>query len=112
MSLPANPHVEFAVRGSDEGFSDSWPYSIGNLFTDHVVLYYTKELCHPLSGVCHITGKGGKEKALKVPCKYNYYHGPTKDPALIRHSPFIFVIMLFPSATKRGQAFVLRPAII
>ena len=41
-----------------------------------------------------------KGKGLKVPYKYNYYRGPTKDPALIRDPPFIFVVMLFPPATK------------
>ena len=93
----ANPNDEFAVSGSDKGFSDSWPHSVRNLFTDHVVLYYTKGLCCPLSGVCHITGKRRKGKGLQVPCKYNYYCGPTKDPTFI-------VIMLLP--TKQEQAFI------
>ena len=59
-SLPANPNNKFAVCDSDKGFSDSWPHYIGNLFTGHVVLYYTKGLCRLrgrlLSGICHITG--------------------------------------------------------
>ena len=53
---------------------------------DHVVLYYTKSLCRLLYGVCHITGRRRKGKGLEVPCKYTYYCGPTKDPALIRDS--------------------------
>ena len=56
--------------------------------------------------VAHITGRRRKEKGLEVPCKYNYYSGPTKDPALIQDPTFIFVIMLFPPATKRDQAFI------
>ena len=52
-----------SVCGSDKGFSDSDPLSIGNLFTDHVVFYYMKGLCCPLSGVCHITGRMRKGKA-------------------------------------------------
>ena len=72
----------------------SWPHSVGDLFTDHMVLYYTKGLCHPLSSVCHITGRRRKGKGLEVPCKYNYYCGPTKDPMLIWELVFIFVIML------------------
>ena len=61
-----------------------------------MVLYYTKGLCRPLSGVYHITGKRRKGKGLVGPFRlYDYYCGPTKDPA------FIFVIMLlFPPATK------------
>ena len=78
--------------------SDSWLHSIGNLFTDHVVLYYTKGLCHPLSDVCHITGRKrrgkGLEDCIEVLCKCNHYCGPTKDPALIRDPAFIFAIML------------------
>ena len=42
MSLWANPRNELTVRDSDKGFSDSWPYSVINLFTDQVVLYYMK----------------------------------------------------------------------
>ena len=85
---------------------DSWPYSVEILFTDHVVLYYTKGLCYPLSGVCHITGRRRKGKGLVAPFRYNYYCGPTKDPALIRDPAFIFVIMLFPLASKQDQAFI------
>ena len=51
--------------------------------TDYVVLYYTKELCRPLSSACPITGRRRKGKGLEVPCKYNYYCGLTKDPAFI-----------------------------
>ena len=76
-SLPTNPHDKFAVHGSDKSFSVSWLHSVGNLFTDHVVLYYTKGLCRPLSGVYHSTGRKRKGKVLEVPCKYNYYCGPT-----------------------------------
>ena len=43
-----------------------------NLFTDHMVFYYTKGLCCPLASVCHITGRRRKGKGLEVPCKYNY----------------------------------------
>ena len=73
----------------DKGFSDSWGYSVRNLFTDHVVLYYMKGLCRLLSCICHITGRRKKGKGLEVPCNYNYYCGPTKDPALIRDQAFL-----------------------
>ena len=102
----ANLHDEFAVRGSDKGFSDSWPHSIENLFTGHVALYYTKGLCCLLSGVCHITGRRRKGKGLVGPFRYNYYCGPTKDLALIQDQAFICVIMLFPPATKQDQVFI------
>ena len=68
---------------SDKWFSDSWLNSVEILFTDHVVLYYTKGFCHPLSGFCCITGRRRKGKGLVVPCRYNYYCEPTKDPVLI-----------------------------
>ena len=104
-SLLANPHEQLTVCGSDKGFSDSCPYFIGNLFTDHVV-YYKKTLYHPLSGICHITGRRRKGKGLELPCRYNDYCRPTKDLTLIQDLAFIFVIMLFPLATKRDQAFI------
>ena len=87
-------------------FSDSWPHSVKILHTDHMVLYYTKELCRPLSGVCHIPGRRRKGKGLVEPFRCNYYCGPTKDPALIRDPAFIFVIMLFSPATKPDQMFI------
>ena len=105
-SLPANLYEEFTVHGSDKGFSDSWPHFVRNLFTDHVVLYNTKGLYHLPSGICHITGRRRKGKGLELPCKYNYYCRPTKDPVLIRDPAFIFVIMVFSPATKQGQAFI------
>ena len=95
-SLPANPHNEFAVHGSDKGFSDSWLHSVEILFTDHVVLYHTKGLCCLLSDASHITGRRRKGKGLVGPFRYNYYCGCTKDPVLIWNPAFIFVIMLFP----------------
>ena len=61
----------------------SWPYSVEILFiADHAVLYYTKGLYCPLSGVYHITGRR-KGKGLVGPFRYDYYCGTTKDPALI-----------------------------
>ena len=66
LSLLANPHNKFAVRGSGKVFSDSWAHSIGNLWTDQVVIYYMKGLSHPLSGICHITGRRKKGKCLEV----------------------------------------------
>ena len=60
--LPANPHNEFAVTGSDKRFSDSWLHSIKVLFADHVVLYYSKGLCCVLSGICYIIGRRRKRK--------------------------------------------------
>ena len=42
----------------------------------------------------------------KFPNYGNYYCGPTKDSALIRDPASIFVIMLFPPATKQDQAFI------
>ena len=47
-----------------------------------------------------------ERKGLEVQSEYNYCCGPTKDPALIQDPAFIFVIMLFPSATKQDQAFI------
>ena len=79
--------------------SYSWLQSVRNLFKDHMTLYYMKGL-----GVCHITGRRRKGKGLEVSCKYNYYCGPTKFPALIRDPAFIFVIMQFCPANKRDQA--------
>ena len=38
------PHDELSVHSSDTGLSDNWLHSIGNLFTDNVVLYYMKGL--------------------------------------------------------------------
>ena len=102
----ANPHDKFAIRGSDKRFSNVWPLSIGYLVTDHMVLYYTKGLCRPLSGICHITGRRGKGKGSVVPSKFNYYCEPIKDPVLIRDLAFIFAIMLFPPATKQDQEFI------
>ena len=53
-----------------------------------------------MSGIYHITGRRRKGKGLEVPCKCNYYDGPTKDLALI------FVTMLFPPTTKLDQVFI------
>ena len=75
-----------------------WQHSVGNLFTDHMVLY--KGVCRPLSSICHIAERRRKAKGLEVQCKHNYYCGPTKDQALIRDLTFIFVIMLIPPLTK------------
>ena len=47
-----------------------------------------------------------ERKGLVGQFRYDYYCGPTKDPALIRDPTFIFVILLFPPATKRDQAFI------
>ena len=62
----ANPHNEFEVRCSDKGFSDSRVQSIGNLFTDQIVVNNMKGLCHPLSACLAsviLLGEGVKEKA-------------------------------------------------
>ena len=75
---------------SDKSLSDSWPHSIEILFTDHMILYYTKGLCHPLSDICNSSGRRRKGKGLVVLCRYNNYYEPTKDPA------FCFIIMLLP----------------
>ena len=61
-------NLQYICR-SDKGFSDSWSHSFGNLFTDHVVLYYMKRLCHPPSDICHITRRRRKGKSLEVSCK-------------------------------------------
>ena len=66
LNLLANPHNEFAVRGSGKVFSDSWAHSIRNLWTDQVIIYYMKRLCRPLSGICHITGRRRIGKCLEV----------------------------------------------
>ena len=65
-----------------------------------MVLYYTKGLCRLLSGVCHINGRWRKGKGIELPSEYNYYCGPTKDPA------FIFATVLFPLVTKQDRAFM------
>ena len=74
-----------------------------------MVLYYTKGLCRPLLDVCNGTGRRREGKGLVVtgPCRYNYYCGPTKDPAVIGDPAFIFNLMLFPPATKRDHKLVL-----
>ena len=83
------------VHCSNNRFSDSWPQSIGNLFTDHMVLEaLLSTVC--LFGICHITGRRSRRKGLEVPCKYSYYCGPTKDPALIQDLVFIFATIVFP----------------
>ena len=99
---PAGQSTQWICSGSDNGFSDSWPHSVGNLFTDHMVLYYTKG-CRLLSAICHITGRRRKGKDLKVSCKYDYYCGPTKDSELIWDPVFIFVIMLFPRSLNETR---------
>ena len=71
--------------------------------TDHVVLYYMKGLCRPLSGTYHITGRRRKGKGLVGPFRYDYYCGPTKDPALIQDPAFIFGVMLFPQPLKKTR---------
>ena len=75
-----------------------------DLFTEHVIFYYTKGLCRPLSSVCHITERRRIRQGLEISHKYNYYYGSTKDLAFIRDQTF-FVIILFPLATKQVQAF-------
>ena len=75
-------------------------HSVEVLFADHMVLYYMKGLCRALSGVCHITGRRRNGKDSVGIFRYNYYCGPTKDPA------FISVIMLFSPATKQDQAYI------
>ena len=90
--------------------SDSWPHSLGNLFTAQVVLYYMKRFCHPLSGVCHITGTRRKGKGLEVSCKYRGKYNllllTHKKPGANRELEFIFAIMLFLLATKQDQVFI------
>ena len=54
---PANPHDEFAVRGSGERFSDSCPHSVGSYISRSRDNILHEGLCHALSGVCYITGK-------------------------------------------------------
>ena len=55
-----------------------------------------------------LLGEGGKEKVkgLVGPYRYNYYCEHTKDAALIQDLAFIFIIMLFPPATKQDQASI------
>ena len=79
------------------------PSKLSLLTVDHVVLYYTEGLCCLLSGVYHITVRRRKGKGLVGPFRYDYDCRPTKDPVLIRDPTFIFVILLFPLATKRDQ---------
>ena len=86
--------------------SDRRPHSVEILFTDHIVLYYTKGLCGLLSGICYITRRTRKRIGLVVLCGYNYYCGLTKDQSLIRDLAFTFDIMLFPQATKQDRAFI------
>ena len=47
-----------------------------------------------------------KRKDLVGPFKYNYHCGATKDLVLIQDPAFIFIVMLFPQATKQDQAFI------
>ena len=62
----ANPHNEFEAHCSDKGFSDSWLQSVGNLFTDQIVLNNTKGFFHPVSACLAsviLLGEGVKKKA-------------------------------------------------
>ena len=90
----------------DSQFSDSGLHSIGNVFTDHMALYYVNGLSCLLSDVCHITERKRKGKGLEITCKYNYYYGFTKDQAFNQDPMFIVVIMLVPPATKQDQVFI------
>ena len=60
------------------------------IHTSRIIILHERALS---SAVCHITRRSSKGKSLEVPCKYNYYCGPTKDPVLIQNPEFIF---LFP----------------
>ena len=96
---------------SDKGFADNGPHS-KKLFTDHMVFYYMKGLCHLSCTLSHwgpvkkaITGSKKKGKGLKV-YKVFYCYGSTKDSAFIQDPVFNFVTMLFPPVTKQDQAFI------
>ena len=61
----ANPHNEFVVSDSDKDFSDSWPQSVWNLFTDHMhgSLLHEGALLSSIQLSVILLGEGGKEKA-------------------------------------------------
>ena len=105
MSLPTNPHDKFAVAAIKDSKIVACTVS-KSLFTDHVVLKYTKRLCRPLSGICHITEGRRKEKGLKYfVYKYNYYYVPTKYPMFIRHLEFVFYLALSPAHLMRPGVY-------
>ena len=97
--MPTNLHDEFAIRGSDKGFSDRWLHWLQwkPIHRSHGITLHEGAVS---SGVCHITGRRRKRIGLEVPSEYNYYCGATKHLALIQDLALIFVIMLFPPATK------------
>ena len=68
------------------------------LFTDHMALYYMKELIIRCQTSIILLGEGEKhgEKEKDHLDIASYYCGSTKDPVLIRDPAFNFVIMLFP----------------
>ena len=90
-----NPHDKFAVAVIKVSQIEGQTLSENLFHTNYVVFYYMQSFCHPLSIVCHITGRRKKGEGLEVQCKHNYY-GSTKDLAFIRDPAFIFVIMLAP----------------
>ena len=101
---PANPHDKFALAVIKESqIVGHIPKIIHRL---HGILLHKAALLSvqytiPL-GTCkegHYWEKG-KGKGLEVSCKYIYYYGSTKDTVFIRNPSFIFVILLFPPATK------------
>ena len=82
---PANQSTRWICSGCDKGFSDSVPHYVEKfIHTSRGIFYYMKGLCHPLSNVCHITGRRRKGKGLEVLCKYNYYYGSTKTWRLFK----------------------------
>ena len=80
---PDGQSTQWILSGGDSQIVGCTPME--NLFTDHMVFCYMKRLCHPLSSICHITGRRRKGKSLEVPCKYNYYCGIHKRPSVYFH---------------------------
>ena len=58
-----------------------------------------EEARHPLSSICHITGRR-KGKGLEVPCKYKYYYGfYSKLSGKQNTDGFLNFFKFFPSLT-------------
>ena len=93
---------------SDKGFSDSTVATLHQKIYSQITWYFITRrgsvVRCPTSG--HISGRRRRGKGLQVQCTYNFYYGSTKHPAFIWDPACIFVIMLFPPATKRDQAFM------
>ena len=92
------PILMMNLQWQDIEFPDSGIHSTEKLITDHKVFYYTKGLLYTSMILLR---EGGMKKAENYHVNICIYcYKSTKGPA------FIFVITLFPPATKQDQVFI------